>query len=180
MEKELKQFEPPKPQKLNIDGVLQHFRGLYGLFEVVSSAPAIVSKRFYNQLKIFKSSNDKRFYWYDHINNAWSFVKEMVTAVENNGDSGSAKTIDWTKNNYHKITLTDDCTFTFTDPLPGLYVLEVIQDGTGSRLATWDGDVKWASGTAPTLSSGAGDIDVFQFYYNGSSYYGMTMGLNYS
>lgn len=59
-----------------------------------------------------------------------------------------------------------------------IYTLTVIQDGTGTRLLTWDALVNWAGGTAPTLSVGAADIDVFQFVSDGTSWQGMTVGLN--
>ena len=34
-------------------------------------------------------------------------------------------------------------------------ILILVQDGTGSRTATWPATVKWPSGTAPTLSTGS-------------------------
>jgi len=46
------------------------------------------------------------------------------------------------------------------------------QDGTGSRLATWPAAVLWPDGTAPTLSTGANDIDIVSFYYDGTNYFG--------
>ena len=64
-------------------------------------------------------------------------------------------------------------TFTFTAPTNvGNLLLVLVQDGTGSRTATWPGTVKWPSGVAPTLSTGAADIDIISLYYDGSSYYG--------
>lgn len=94
----------------------------------------------------------------------------------NNGDSGASKTIDWGNGNKQKITLTANSTLTFTNPSgPCNIVLKVVQDGTGSRTVTWDGDVKW-SGGAPTLSTGAGDIDILTFYFDGTNYYGAFLG----
>jgi len=70
------------------------------------------------------------------------------------------------------------------------FVLKVIQDGTGSRTIAWPdhgvgGDtnnvtVRWPGDTAPTLSSGAGDVDVFVFFTHdgGTNYYGFTAGLD--
>lgn len=91
-----------------------------------------------------------------------------------NGNSGAADTINWTAGNKQKSTLTGNCTFTFSPEPSGPcnLVLKLIQDGTGSRTVTWPGDVKWPSGTAPTLSTGAGDIDIICFYYDGSDFYG--------
>ncbi|MAE84063.1 MAG: hypothetical protein CMB80_15075 [Flammeovirgaceae bacterium] len=49
-----------------------------------------------------------------------------------------------------------------------IYTVEVTQDGTGSRLITWGSDFDFAGGTAPTLSTGAADVDLFVFQSNGS------------
>jgi len=97
-----------------------------------------------------------------------------------NGNSGSSKTIDWTAGNKQKITLTDNCTFTFTNPAgPCNVILKVIQDSTGSRTVSWPASVKWAGGTAPTLTTTANAVDIVSFYYDGTNYYG-TSSLNFS
>lgn len=67
-------------------------------------------------------------------------------AEVDNGDSDTAKTIDFTTGNMQKITLTDDCTFTFTPPAtPRTCKLKLISDGTGRTLTFpsmhWVGDV---------------------------------------
>ena len=63
------------------------------------------------------------------------------------------------------------------------FIMKVTQDGTGGRTIAWpDGTnsvtVRWAGNTAPTLSTGAGDIDVFAFFTvdGGANYYGFTAG----
>ena len=55
----------------------------------------------------------------------------------------------------------------------------MVQDGTGSRTATWPASVKWPSGTAPTLTTTASSVDIVSFYYDGTNYYGQA-GLNFS
>ena len=84
-------------------------------------------------------------------------------------------TIDWKLGNKFKFTFgAQNDTFTFTAPTnPCNILLMLIQDGTGSRLATWPGTVKWAGGTAPTLTTGAGTIDICSFYYDGTNYFGV-------
>lgn len=90
-----------------------------------------------------------------------------------NGNSSTADTIDWTAGNKQKITLTGNCTFTFTDPSgPCNLILKLIQDGTGSRTVTWPATVKWPEGTAPTLSTAASSVDIVSFYWDGTNYYG--------
>ncbi len=77
-------------------------------------------------------------------------------------------------------TLTEDTTVSFANPAANEKVsaatLRVIQDST-PRAITWT-NVVWASATAPTLSQGSGNVDVFVFYTvnNGGTYYGFTAG----
>ena len=84
-------------------------------------------------------------------------------------------TINWTLGNKFKFTFgAQNDTFTFTAPTnPCNILLMLIQDGTGSRLATWPGTVKWAGGTAPTLTTTAAGIDICSFYWNGTNYFGV-------
>lgn len=97
-----------------------------------------------------------------------------------NGNSGTADTIDWTLSNKQKSTLTGNCTFTFTAPPgPCSLVLKLVQDGTGSRTVTWPAAVHWSGGTAPTLTTTASKVDIITFYYDGSTYFGAST-LNYT
>lgn len=84
-------------------------------------------------------------------------------------------TIDWKLGNKFKFTFgAQNDTFTFTAPTnPCNILLMLVQDGTGSRLATWPATVKWPSGTAPTLSTGAAAIDIMSFYFDGTNYFGV-------
>ena len=75
-------------------------------------------------------------------------------------------TIDWGLGNKFYFTFGAQAdTFTFTAPDgPCNLVLVLKQDGTGSREATWPESVMWPSGTAPTLSTGANDVDIVCFF----------------
>ena len=53
----------------------------------------------------------------------------------------------------------------------GVYVLIVVQDGTGSRTITWNSVFKWVGATAPTLSTAASSRDQFVFVSNGTNLY---------
>ena len=93
-----------------------------------------------------------------------------------NGDSGAAKTLDWTNGNKQVITLTGspDCTLTLTPPSgPCNLILRLIQGAGGSKTITWPGTVLWAGRTIPTLTTTAAYEDVVSFYYNGTNYYGV-------
>lgn len=90
-----------------------------------------------------------------------------------NGNSGTADTIDWTLSNKQKSTLTGNCTFTFTAPAgPCSLILKLVQDGTGSRTVTWPAAVHWSGGTAPTLTTTLNKVDIISFYYDGTTYFG--------
>lgn len=82
------------------------------------------------------------------------------------GNSSTALTLNWNDGNTRLVTLTGNCTFTFSNPIDGgRYLIALKQDGTGSRTATWPANVKWSAGTAPTLSTAAGKCDVVTLVY---------------
>jgi hypothetical protein len=92
-------------------------------------------------------------------------VTSPIESVNTVAASGSALTLpDVTTATMHDVTLTANCTFTFPAAGAGKsFSLRLVQDGTGSRTVTWPGTVKWAGGTAPTLSTAAGAVDTFAF-----------------
>ena len=101
------------------------------------------------------------------------------------GDTGASQTIDITSGNVITATLAvATTTFTFSNPSASgsccSFTLILTQDGSGSRAVTWPGSVQWASSTAPTLSTGAADVDIFAFITvdAGTTWYGFTAGLN--
>jgi hypothetical protein len=53
------------------------------------------------------------------------------------------------------------------------YVLFVTQGGSGSYTLTWNAVFKWAAGTAPTLSTTVGKVDVLTFISLGGYLYGV-------
>jgi len=111
-------------------------------------------------------------------------IKDYGESVNAIGVTGSAETIDITSGNVVTATLDDNCTFTFSNPSASgkacSFTLILTQDGTGSRTVTWPGSVQWASSTAPTLSSGAADVDIFAFITvdAGTTWFGFTAGLD--
>jgi len=54
----------------------------------------------------------------------------------------------------------------------GTYILNVIQDATGSRTLTWNAVFKWTGGVAPVLTTTANARDVFSFFSDGTNLYG--------
>jgi hypothetical protein len=102
------------------------------------------------------------------------------------GNMGTTETIDLEGGNVHSGTMDDNCTFTFSNPSATgkacSFTLILTQDATGSRTATWPAAVKWPGGTAPTLSTGANDVDVLAFFTldAGTIWRGVVCGQDFS
>ena len=102
------------------------------------------------------------------------YVDALATPVEYDaGNSGAAKTLDFPTNGaIQKVTMTANCTFTFTAPVVGTVLfLKLVQSGAGAFTYTWPASVKWAGGLAPT-GSATGKTDIMNFYYDGTNYFG--------
>lgn len=112
----------------------------------------------------------------DRTDRSVNFIKTAGFNEEvDNGNSGTADTIDWRAGNKQKSTLTGNVTYTFTAPTSisaASLILRLIQDGTGSRTATFPASVHWSGGTAPTLSTAAGAVDIIAFYWDGTNFHG--------
>jgi len=95
--------------------------------------------------------------------------------------SSNAATINLRDGDNFTHTLTENVTYTFSNPAASgkvsVFSLKVIQDST-ARTITWPTSVDWAAATAPTLTITSGGVDVFVFvtYDGGSNYYGFTAG----
>lgn len=81
-----------------------------------------------------------------------------------NGNSGTSKTIDFKNGQKHLLTLTGNCTLTFTNGETSDYKLRIIQDGTGNRSIIWPGNTKFYNGVAPTINTDAGSISIISIY----------------
>ncbi len=91
--------------------------------------------------------------------------------------SGSV-TIDFTSKVDHVLTLTGNVTsIAFTAPANTASALmrlsiRLVQDATGGRTVTgWPVAVKWAGGSAPTITATANKADIVTLEYDGTSYY---------
>ena len=77
--------------------------------------------------------------------------------------------------------LTENTTISFANPAASGKVsaatLRIIQ-GSTARTITWNSSIKWASDTAPTLTTTDDAVDIFVFYTvdGGTTYYGFTAG----
>lgn len=102
-------------------------------------------------------------------------LKAYTEAVTTATVSTSTYNLDLSLTNVFDITLGNNVTFTFTNPpTSGIAQAATVilrQDGTGSRTATFT-NAKYSDGIAPTLSTGASQIDVLTFFtVNGGSFW---------
>jgi hypothetical protein len=88
--------------------------------------------------------------------------------------------------NVFSLTLTENITSTTFSNAPDSgtaygMTIKVVQDATARTIA-WPTSVDWPSATAPTISSGSGEVDVFVFYTHdgGTTWYGFVAGQDLS
>ncbi len=85
-----------------------------------------------------------------------NYVETPFTA-----NSSTAITLALTNGTVQIITLTGNATITMPTATSGKsFIMLLKQDATGSRTVTWS-TVKWAGGTAPTITSTASRQDIF-------------------
>lgn len=95
-------------------------------------------------------------------------------------NSSTAITLDLANGTVQIITLTGNATITMPTATSGKsFVMMLKQDGTGSRTVTWS-TVKWAGGTAPTITSTASRLDLLSFFADGTNWYGAVISQNYT
>jgi hypothetical protein len=95
-------------------------------------------------------------------------------------NSSTAITLALTNGTVQIITLTGTATITMPTATAGKsFILFLKQDGTGSRTVTWT-TVKWPGGTAPTITSTASKQDIYSFFADGTNWYGVNVGQNYT
>jgi len=94
-------------------------------------------------------------------------------------------TADMELGNFFDLTLDQVTTLVFDNPpasgRAGSFTLIVRQDVTGGRLITWPGSVNWEGAAAPTLSTGANQIDMLSFITinGGTTWFGFLGGKNF-
>jgi len=103
---------------------------------------------------------------------------EESTAITS---SSNAATINLRDGNVFTHTLSENVTYTFSNPAASgrasAFILKVVQDSS-ARTITWPNTVDWAAATAPTITATNAGVDVFAFITvdGGTNYYGFTLG----
>ena len=95
---------------------------------------------------------------------------------------GASISWDASANQVTSVTITDNRTMAApTNLVDGaVYLLMIIQDGTGSRTMSWNAVFKFTGGTAPTLTTTASAKDILIFYSDGTNMYEIGRSLNVS
>ena len=93
---------------------------------------------------------------------------ESVVAI---GNSSTSQTLSLTSGTVQTVTMTGNCTFTMPTATAGKSFVLIASTGAGSFTATFT-SVKWANGTAPTLTTTASRWDIFTFFADGTNWYG--------
>ena len=92
----------------------------------------------------------------------------------------STITLDLANGTVQIITLGGNVTITMPTAVSGKsFIMYLKQDATGSRTVTWS-TVKWAGGTAPTITSTASRQDILSFFSDGTNWFGVVVGQNYT
>ena len=102
------------------------------------------------------------------------FDGQYYSPLIDDGNSGVALTVNWNLGNEHHVTMTGNCTFTFSNPVNGGRYVLLLATGAGGFTATWPASVLWSGGSTPTVTATASKVDLFTFIYVASTakYYG--------
>jgi hypothetical protein len=114
-------------------------------------------------------------------------LKDVGEVRTTPSSSSNVLTLDCENGNVFEVTLTENVTtLTLSNPpasgTAGAVTLILKQDGTGGHTFAWPVAVKWAGGIAPTISSGANDVDIYTLITTdaGTTWYGMIGGQDFS
>ena len=108
-------------------------------------------------------------------------LKDYAESYNASSGNGSV-TLDLTNGNVFQHTASGgNVTFVFSNPpasgKAGSLTLKWIQDSS-DRTITWPGSVDWAGGSAPSVTSGSGKVDIYTFFTvdGGTIWYGFQAG----
>lgn len=107
-------------------------------------------------------------------NAAINLISGTYNTIQTYTPSGAGTaTLDLSKGNVHHITMpAGNITIAISNGNIGqCFIVRILQDGTGSRTVTWFTTIKWAGGSAPTLTTTASKADTMGFEITGSSTY---------
>lgn len=161
---------------------------IFALLALGGLTPYIKGDSTSTELSIRDDTGVTKFVLWDLLTGKTTFQAPVVVSGQNasitpedKGNVTGAVTVDWADGNNQHMTFTGNVTFTFNNPVVGsFYFLRIAQDGTGSRLVTWPGNVKFADGLITTLTTTASKVDCVGMYYDGTNYLAWFVGRSFS
>jgi hypothetical protein len=105
-----------------------------------------------------------------------TFTNYTETAYTAN--SSTAITLSLANGTMQYITLTGSPTITMPTAASGKSFTLILYTGSGSYTVSWS-TVAWAGGTTPTVTTTASKKDIFNFYSDGTLWYGSLFGASF-
>ena len=97
-------------------------------------------------------------------------IKDYTENTVAIGNTGSTHTFNLSTGTFQTATLNANCTFTMPTVATGKsFVLKLTQGGSNTATFT---NVKFAGGSAPTITTGSSKIDIISFISDGTNWYG--------
>lgn len=111
--------------------------------------------------------------------NSVTVHRGFKTPIQTNTD-GATITFDMDVSNTHTVVLGGSRTLAVSNVDAGQkFITRLEQDGVGSHTVTWFSTIKWAGGSAPTLTTTPNKTDVFGFICTSAGNYdGFVVGQN--
>ena len=96
----------------------------------------------------------------------------LKTPLNTETTAGGTITFDMDVSNLHELTVSNGNTLAVTNVDEGQrFILRLAQPAGGGASVSWFSTISWPGGLIPTLSTTAGDIDVFGFICTGAGTY---------
>lgn len=106
-------------------------------------------------------------------------VTNYVETQYNVPGTPTSYTVDLTQGTVHRVTTGGNITITLPASVAGKSYTVIVIYG-GSHSLTWSSsDLKWPSAVTPAPTSINGRIDIFSFFCDGTSTYGVAVGKNF-
>lgn len=114
------------------------------------------------------------------VDNLQAVNKKYCDGIIITDTDGATITFNLNQGKKHTVILGDNRTLALTGGYVGqVFLIRLVQDGTGSRTVTWFSTIKWAGGSAPTLTTTINKADVYGFLCTSTDNYdGFVIGQN--
>lgn len=159
--------------KLNLTGAILNadLAGSIAATKITNTAVTLSDTQTISGNKTFSGSNT-----FSGVTTFAGAVKQTLTS----DSDGATVTFDMNVTNLHTVTLGGNRTLALSNTSAGqVFLIRLVQDATGSRTVTWFSTIKWAGGSAPTLTTTANKADTFGFICTSSGNYdGYIVGQN--